>query len=62
MYYTNHYVIDWKKVHSYRDLKRIMKAMHISFEPYAAPQELIDDGVLVMIEKDIGQTTIGENL
>jgi len=33
MYYTNHYVIDWDKVESLEDLKKLIKAMEISFEP-----------------------------
>jgi len=35
MYYLNHYVIDWDKVQSLDDVKRLLKALHISFEPNA---------------------------
>jgi hypothetical protein len=33
MYYTTHYVIDWDKVKTLDDLKLIIKAINISFEP-----------------------------
>lgn len=33
VYYTQHYVIDWDKVKSVEDIKVILKAMRITFEP-----------------------------
>lgn len=31
MYYLHHYVIDWDKVQSLDDVKRILKTMNIAF-------------------------------
>lgn len=33
MYFLNHYVIDWEKVKTLDDIKRILKALDIGFEP-----------------------------
>lgn len=33
VYYLNHYVIDWDKVLTLDDVKRVLKAMDIAFEP-----------------------------
>jgi hypothetical protein len=33
MYWLNHYVVDWDKVQTLDDMKRLMKAMNITFEP-----------------------------
>ena len=33
MYWTNHYVIDWEKVQTLDDMKRILAAVNIAFEP-----------------------------
>ena len=33
MYYTSHYVIDWDKVETLEDMKLLISAMEISFEP-----------------------------
>jgi len=33
MYYLDHYVIDWSQVTTLDDLKRLVTAMQISFEP-----------------------------
>ena len=33
MYYLQHYVIDWDKVNSIDDLKRLIAVMCIAFEP-----------------------------
>lgn len=41
MYYTNHYVIDWDKVNNFEDLKKLFKAINISFEPnYSRLEEI----------------------
>ena len=32
MYYVSHYVIDWDKVQSLEDVKRLLKAMNVAFE------------------------------
>ena len=32
MYYTHHYVIDWDKVQTLDDLKRLVATMNIAFE------------------------------
>jgi len=33
LYYLNHYVIDWTKVKTLDDMKRLIAAAQISFEP-----------------------------
>ena len=33
MYYYDHYVIDWEKVKTLDDIKRLLSAMQIAFEP-----------------------------
>jgi len=33
MYYLQHYVIDWDKVKTLEDMKRIIAAVQITFEP-----------------------------
>jgi len=33
MYYTSHYVIDWDKVETLEDMKLLISAMEITFEP-----------------------------
>jgi hypothetical protein len=33
MYYTNHYVVDVEKIKTLEDVKLIIKALAISFEP-----------------------------
>ena len=33
MFYMDHFVIDWEKVQTVDDLKRLIAAMQISFEP-----------------------------
>ena len=32
MYYLHHYVIDWEKVKTLEDVKRLIAAMNITFE------------------------------
>lgn len=33
MYYLHHYVIDWDKVETLEDMKLLLKATDVSFEP-----------------------------
>ncbi len=33
MYYTHHYVIDWNKVKTLEDMKLLIAAIEIAFEP-----------------------------
>lgn len=33
MYYSNHYVIKWDRVQSLGDLKRVLAAAELAFEP-----------------------------
>jgi hypothetical protein len=49
MYYVNHYVIDWNKVQTLDDLKRIMESMNIAFEPDCPTVDGIID--LLRLEK-----------
>jgi hypothetical protein len=49
MYYLNHYVIQWDKVRSLDDLKRLIAAMEIAFEPNNQNIDSIED--LVRLEK-----------
>lgn len=48
MYYVQHYVIDWDKVQSLGDMKRLLAAMQITFEPDNKGIESIKD--LVRLE------------
>lgn len=43
MYYLDHYVIDWDKVKTVEDLKRLIAAMQIAFEPNNPNLELVRD-------------------
>lgn len=45
MYYVNHYVIDWDKVRDVQDLKRILMALQIAFEPDCPTLDLVRDFV-----------------
>lgn len=45
MYYLNHYVIDWDKVKDLRDVKRILMALQITFEPDSAALPLVEEFV-----------------
>jgi hypothetical protein len=49
MYYLDHYVIDWDKVKTLEDVKRLLAATDISFEPDC--QGLHGIGDLVRLEK-----------
>lgn len=42
MYYVNHYVIDWDKVQTLDDLKRLLAAMQFTFEPTCEVGDIID--------------------
>ena len=52
MYYLSHYVIDWDKVQTLDDLKRIVAAVQITFEPNNSHIENIKD--LVHLEAKHG--------
>ncbi len=43
MYQLNHFVIDWEKVQTLDDLKRLIAAMDITFEPNNTNVENIKD-------------------
>lgn len=43
MYFINHYVIDWDKVQTLEDMKRIISTINISFEPNTPNLENIKD-------------------
>ena len=49
MYFLNHYVIDWDKVKTLEDMKRLLEAMQIAFEPDNSCLKSIED--LVHLEK-----------
>lgn len=43
MYFTHHYVIDWSKVRTIADIKRILNVVDISFsEDCVAMKDIID--------------------
>jgi hypothetical protein len=48
MYYLNHYVIDWDKVTTVDDIKRILAAMDVSFEPDHGGLHLLGDLVMLV--------------
>lgn len=43
MYHLNHYVIDWDKVKTVDDMKRVLAVLRIAFEPDCPHLELIQD-------------------
>jgi len=43
MYWLNHYVIDWSKVQTLDDMKRIIAAVQITFEPDSPMLDSIKD-------------------
>jgi len=43
MYFLNHYVIDWSKVQTLDDMKRIIAAIDITFEPNSPRLESVKD-------------------
>lgn len=43
MYWLNHYVIDWDKVQTLDDMKRIIAAIDITFEPDSPRLESVKD-------------------
>jgi hypothetical protein len=49
MYYLERYLIDWNKVQTLDDMKRLIAAVNISFEPNNPNIESIKD--LVRLEK-----------
>jgi len=50
-YYSHHYVIDWERVKTLDDIKRLLAAMNITFEPYADMKNVSD---LLRVEKKGG--------
>lgn len=48
MYYTNHWVIDWDKVKSFDDLKRIVAMLDITFDYPVNVSSVVD---LVHLER-----------
>ena len=54
MYYVNHYVIDWDKVKTLDDMKRLVKAMNIAFEPDCAELSGIEDLVRLEPKSKVG--------
>ena len=43
VYWTQHYVIDWEKVQTLDDIKRLLTAMEISFEPNSPHIASVED-------------------
>jgi hypothetical protein len=56
MYYLNHYVVDWDKVTTLDDIKRLLAALDLSFEP-DRDLRLIEDLVL-LVPKNPPQATM----
>ena len=48
MYYLHHYVVDWDKVQSLDDVKRILKVMNMAFERTTDAESIKD---LVRLEE-----------
>jgi hypothetical protein len=49
MYYVNQYEIDWDKVNSFEDIKRILRATNMVFDPPMLPREIED--LVILKEK-----------
>ncbi len=59
VYCTKHYIIDWPKVKTLDDLKRILFVMEIAFEPTVPRLAMIRDLILLRDKNDM-TTTRGE--
>jgi hypothetical protein len=49
VYYLNHYEIDWDRVNNLEDIKRILRATNMVFDPPMLPREIED--LVVLKEK-----------
>lgn len=58
MHYLTHYVIDWDKVQSLDDIKRLLAAMRITFEPNCASLDAIHDLVRSEPKASIGMVPL----
>lgn len=54
MLWLNHYVIDWGKVQTLDDMKRLISALNISFDPIDSKVEGIKDLVRLEVKPDVG--------
>ena len=43
MFYYDHYVVDWEKVQTIDDIKRVLAALSIAFEPNSPALESVKD-------------------
>ena len=57
VYHTHHYVIDWDKVQTLDDIKRLLKAIDIAFEPNHKEIENIQDLVELKEKEVVGFLT-----
>jgi hypothetical protein len=53
--YVNHYVIDWDKVQTLDDVKRLIKAMNITFEPDCVTLKGVEDLVRPSVAASAGE-------
>ena len=60
VYCTHHYVINWDKVQTLDDMKRLMKAIDFSFEPNHSDIEKIKDLVELKEKEKIGFLTTSD--
>ena len=58
MYFLNQYVIDWDKVQSLDDMKRLLMAVEFTFEPNSPNVESIID-LLRLEKKESSSITLG---
>ena len=58
MYFTSHYKIDFDKVKNIDDIKRILKALEVSFEPNDPNVKNIDDLVKLEQKNNFGCTLL----
>ena len=56
MYYLNHYVIVWENVKSLDDMKRLIQAMQITFEPNSDMSNIQD--LVRLVPKRTPQITL----
>jgi hypothetical protein len=56
MYYLNHYKVDWNKVHTINDIKKILQSLNLAFEPNCSTLESIRE--YVVLENKVPQNFV----
>lgn len=57
MYFLHHYVIDYDKINTVEDIKRILQALEIAFEQGNKGVQSIKD-LVVLVDKQTGEPLV----